>query len=52
MPWKDYLRTVSYKDEIPQFLQAMEDIGSGQGWTVADAKERFSVGLLDDVFFG
>ncbi|KAI5792562.1 hypothetical protein DFH27DRAFT_485502 [Peziza echinospora] len=52
MPWKDYLRTVSYKDEIPQFLQAVSDIGSSQGWTVADAKARFSVGLLDDVFFG
>ncbi|PWW76071.1 hypothetical protein C7212DRAFT_194991, partial [Tuber magnatum] len=50
-PWKQYLRETSYKDEIPAFKDVLAQIGQAQGWTLQDLKERFSVPLLDDLFF-
>lgn len=50
-PWKQYLKEVSYKDEIPQFLGVLEEIGEEQGFTLEDMQNRFSNPLLDDIFF-
>ncbi|CUS13937.1 unnamed protein product [Tuber aestivum] len=50
-PWKQYLRETSYKDEIPAFKDALAQIGQAQGWGLQDLKDRFSVPLLDDLFF-
>ncbi|KAH0605715.1 uncharacterized protein H6S33_004172 [Morchella sextelata] len=49
--WKQYLKDVSYKDEIPQFLNVLGEIGAEQGWELKDLKERFSNPFLDDMFF-
>lgn len=46
-----YLKTVAYKDDIPNFMSALASIGKQQGWTLEDIKGRFSNPLLDSVFF-
>jgi hypothetical protein len=51
IPWKQYLKEVSYKDEIPQFLSVLEEIGEEQGFTLQDMQDRFSNPLLNDIFF-
>jgi len=45
------LKTVAYKDAIPEFKTALENIGTSQGWTLADLKARFSNKLWDDLIF-
>jgi hypothetical protein len=47
---REYVRTVAYKDEIPQCLAVLEKIGKRQGWTLKDLHTRFSNKLLDDIF--
>ncbi|KAG0134130.1 hypothetical protein HOY82DRAFT_638395 [Tuber indicum] len=50
-PWKQYLKETSYKDEIPAFKAVLAQIGKAQGWTLQDLANRFSVPLLDYLFF-
>lgn len=49
--WKQYLKDVSYRNEILQFLNVLGDIGADQGWELKDLQERFSNPFLDDMFF-
>lgn len=51
-PWFDRLKEVDYKEEIPEFLNVLEDIGKDAGWTMQDLKARFSNEVLDQLFFG
>lgn len=51
MPWRQYLKEVSFRDEIPEFMNVLESIGESQGFTVQDMQDRFSNPLLDDIFF-
>ncbi|KAI5776549.1 hypothetical protein EDC01DRAFT_720032 [Geopyxis carbonaria] len=50
-PWREYLREVSYKDEIPRFKAVLAEIGAEQGWALEDLQRRFSNPLLDEIFF-
>jgi hypothetical protein len=50
-PAVEYLKTVAYKDAIPEFKTVLENIGTIQGWTLADLKARFSNKLWDDIVF-
>lgn len=50
-PAVDYYRTVAYKDRIPEFLTQLKAIARAGGYKVGDMKERFSTGLLDNLFF-
>lgn len=49
--WRQRLKTVSYKDQIPEFLAVLGEIGEEQGFTVEDLQKRFSNPLLDEIFF-
>jgi hypothetical protein len=49
---KDHVKAVSYGKEIPEFKGILEKIGSEHGWTIEDAKERFSNELWDEIIFG
>jgi hypothetical protein len=51
LPAREYLKTVAYKDAIPEFKAVLADIGAAQGWTLADLKARFSNELWDDMIF-
>lgn len=48
---REYVRTVAYKNEIPECLTVLERIGKRQGWTTKDLHKRFSNNLLDELFF-
>ncbi|KAF8457336.1 hypothetical protein BDZ91DRAFT_838151 [Kalaharituber pfeilii] len=50
-PWRDHLKYVSYKEQIPEFKKQLASIGAQQGWTLADVEARFSCPLLDFLFF-
>ena len=50
-PWRDYLRDVSYRNEIPIFKEYLKKIGDIQGWTLSEAQGTFSNPLLDHIFF-
>ncbi|KAJ9653169.1 hypothetical protein H2198_007631 [Neophaeococcomyces mojaviensis] len=49
-PMIEYLKT-SYHEAIVEFRNIYEQIAAKQGWTVSEAKERFSNDLLDRFFF-
>ncbi len=51
LPARKYLKTVAYKDQIPQFKAVLTDIGKGQGWELDDLKARFSNELWDEIVF-
>ncbi|KAI5276503.1 hypothetical protein E4T47_00571 [Aureobasidium subglaciale] len=51
LPARQYIKTMAYKDEIPQCLAVLDNIGKRQKWTVEDLHKRFSNNLLDDIFF-
>lgn len=51
LPARKYLKTVAYKDQIPQFKAVLADIGKNQGWSLEDLKARFSNELWDDLIF-
>jgi hypothetical protein len=50
-PWREYLKTVSYKDAIPRFMGVLDGIGSKQNFTLKDLQNTFSNPLLDEIFF-
>ncbi|KAJ7467680.1 hypothetical protein FB451DRAFT_395584 [Mycena latifolia] len=49
---RKFLREVVYKAAIPEFLEIMKEIGQGQGWGLAEVKQRFSNELWDEFLFG
>jgi len=51
LPARKYLKTVAYKDQIPQFKAVLADIGKSQGWGLDDLKARFSNELWDEMVF-
>ena len=51
LPAREYLKTVAYKDAIPEFKATLADIGGSQGWGLDDLKARFSNELWDYVIF-
>ena len=51
MPAKEYLKTVAYKDKIPQFKATLADIGKSQGWELEDIHKRFSNELWDYMIY-
>ncbi|KAK8012820.1 hypothetical protein PG991_010195 [Apiospora marii] len=51
MDARTYLKTVAYKDQIPQFRSALAAIGHEQGWTLEELKKRFSNELWDKLVF-
>ena len=51
MSASEYLKTVSYKDRIPEFKAVLGSIGQGQGWTLNDIKARFSNKLWDYMIY-
>ena len=50
-PWLDKVKKEDYKDVIPEFKQALSDIGKKQGWTLSDLKSRFSNNLFNELLF-
>jgi hypothetical protein len=50
-PFIEYLKNVSYKDEIPIFKDTLRRIGKAHGWTLEDIQQRFSNDLYDDLIF-
>jgi hypothetical protein len=48
---RQYLKTVAYKDQIPQFKKVLGEIGSTQGWAIDDLQARFSNELWDEIIF-
>ncbi|KAF2478349.1 uncharacterized protein BDR25DRAFT_330802 [Lindgomyces ingoldianus] len=48
--WR-YLKEVAYKDQIPEFKNALEEIGKQHGWTLAQLKNRYSNELWDKMIF-
>ena len=51
MPAREYLKTVSYKDRIPEFKALLASIGQQHGWTLNDIKARFSNELWDSMIY-
>lgn len=51
VPWRRYLKEVSYKDAIPLFRELLGRIGALQGWTLEEARSRFSNELWDEIIF-
>ncbi|MFO0551775.1 MAG: FAD-binding protein [Polyangiaceae bacterium] len=52
IPMRDHLKTVAYKDRIPEFGAALAKAAAAGGVTLQDLKKRFSNPLLDDLFAG
>lgn len=46
-----YLKEVAYKEQIPQFREALREIGRVQGWTLEQLKGRYSNELWDKLVF-
>jgi hypothetical protein len=51
LPARQFLKTVAYKDQIPQFKTVLADIGKSQDWSLDDLKARFSNELWDEMVF-
>ena len=51
IPAREYLKTVAYKNEIPEFRDTLKKIGEAQGWGLADIKKLFSNELWDELVF-
>ena len=47
----EYFKTVAYKDQIPEFVQALKTITESQGGSLEASRERFSNPLLEQLFF-
>ena len=48
----EWFRKVAYKDEIPLFLNALQKVGEGAGFTVDDLRARFANRRLGSIFWG
>jgi hypothetical protein len=50
-PAREYLKTVAYKEAIPEFKSVLADIGKSQGWGLEDIQKRFSNELWDYMIY-
>lgn len=50
-PWREWLKEVSYRTEIESFKRILGRIGERDGWTLGEARERFSNELFDGLIF-
>lgn len=48
---RECLRTVSYKDAIPDFKTKLAEIGKEQGWGLEDIRARVSNDLWDKIVY-
>jgi hypothetical protein len=48
---RKYLKEVAYKDQIPEFRNALQTIGKEQGWNLEQLKSRFSNELWDKLVY-
>lgn len=48
---RKYMKEVAYKEQIPQFRNALADIGKKHGWTLDQLKNRYSNELWDKLVF-
>ncbi|KAF2011948.1 hypothetical protein BU24DRAFT_443328 [Aaosphaeria arxii CBS 175.79] len=51
MDARKYLKDVAYRDQIPEFRDALVKIGETQGWTIDQLQKRFSNELWDKLVF-
>lgn len=51
-PWRQYLKEVSFRTEIPEFREMLARIGGETNITLDEMRRRFGNKLLDDVVFG
>ncbi|KAI4866254.1 hypothetical protein F4820DRAFT_263491 [Hypoxylon rubiginosum] len=49
-PMIEYMKE-SYRDAIPEFRETMGRIAKKQGWSLEEARQRFSNELFDKIFF-
>ncbi len=49
VPIADHLRTVAYKDRIPEFGASLKQIAAAGGYTMADMQARFANPLLSSI---
>ncbi|XXG94366.1 hypothetical protein Hte_000620 [Hypoxylon texense] len=49
-PMIEYMKE-SYRDAIPEFRETMGHIAKKQGWSLEEARQRFSNELFDNIFF-
>ncbi|MBT9504334.1 MAG: FAD-binding oxidoreductase [Burkholderiaceae bacterium] len=47
---EDYLRTVAYKDRLPEFRDGLLAVAEAGGYALADMQQRFSNPLINRVF--
>lgn len=50
-PWGEWLKEVSYRTEIETFKRILGRIGERDGWSLGEARERFSNELFDRLIF-
>jgi hypothetical protein len=50
-PWREVLKSETYKDDIVEFKATLAAIGKEHGWTLSDLKKRFSNDLFDWLYF-
>lgn len=46
-----YLKTVAYKEQIPEFVQLLRTVTAANGGSLEANRERFSNPLLEQLFF-
>jgi hypothetical protein len=49
VPANEYLRKIAYRDRLPEFAAGLGAIASAGGYTLAEARSRFSNPLLDQL---
>lgn len=47
---RDYLKTVAYKERIPEFKAGLQAVAQAGGYTLVDLRTLFSNALLDHLF--
>ena len=50
MSANEYLKTVAYKDRIPEFKARLQEIAAAGGYALDDLRRLFSNPLLNDLF--
>ncbi|KAL9019078.1 MAG: hypothetical protein Q9185_003620 [Variospora sp. 1 TL-2023] len=48
---QQHMKETAYKDEIVRFKEQLAEIGSSQGWTLDELRNRFSNKLWDEIVY-
>ncbi|KAL8985035.1 MAG: hypothetical protein Q9177_004545 [Variospora cf. flavescens] len=48
---EQHMKETAYKDEIVRFKEQLAEIGSSQGWTLDELRNRFSNKLWDEIVY-